>query len=411
MDYSAIENGIHTYPVSYRLVIQGRGRIFFPDYKAKAYLNPVERTLFYLFLNHPEGIASDDLVLHWKELCRIYSRESSFADSNFREDKIESLCAESKTVFYATVSRIKRKFRDVLGDQNAESDYSNNEQYHEDLKAPLMALEKHVIAVVDWICEAPEEYNAYVERYLPYHKRSGDIPRKVLYGIDPGWHDSKDDERLIRGLEAVKASEPSKYDKITLRVYISIWSAAFRVFAKIRGEGNGDRYDKQRLNDAKTMTDVELFKRYDSKGKQIEGLDLDSDEAYEVWYGGNSAYHCMDVTYARIHLAPWRKEDSEPYRFHLYFGVYGYYDDVAEIAIALHEQGITLVVDEIDSILKILRQEDMVGFRPWPDKYMGRDGVTNQMWLPYIGEVSRDVYWKILKNTTWHKQKEAWPNE
>ena len=121
LDYSAIENGIHTYPVSYRLVIQGRGRIFFPDYKAKAYLNPVERTLFYLFLNHPEGIASDDLVLHWKELCHIYSRESSFADSEFREDKIESLCAESKTVFYATVSRIKRKFCDAVGNLNAES--------------------------------------------------------------------------------------------------------------------------------------------------------------------------------------------------------------------------------------------------------------------------------------------------
>ena len=83
----------------------------------------------------------------------------------------------------------------------------------------------------------------------------------------------------------------------------------------------------------------------------------------------------------------------------------------AEIAIALHEQGITLVVDEIDSILKILRQEDMVGFRPWPDKYMDRDGVTSQMWLPHIGDVSREIYWKIIKNTTWHKQKEAWPNE
>ena len=295
--------------------------------------------------------------------------------------------------------------------QNAEIDYSNNEQYREDLKAPLMALEQHVNAVVDWICEAPEEYNAYVERYLPYHKRSGDIPRKVLYGIDPGWHDSKDDERLIRGLEAVKASEPSKYNKITLRIYISIWSAAFRVVAKIRGKGSDDRYDKQRLHDAKTMTDVELFKRYDSKGRQIEGLDLDSEDAYEVWYGGNSAYHCMDVTYARIHLAPWRKEDTEPYRFHLYFGVYGYYDDVAEIAVALHEQGITLVVDEIDSILRILRQEDVVGFRPWPDKYMDRDGVTNQMRFPHIGDVTREIYWKIIKNTTWHKQKEAWPNE
>ena len=85
------------------------------------YLNPVERTLYTLFLNHPEGITSNDLVLHWKELCRIYSKESLFADSEFREDKIESLCAESKTVFYATVSRIKRKICDAVGNLNAES--------------------------------------------------------------------------------------------------------------------------------------------------------------------------------------------------------------------------------------------------------------------------------------------------
>ena len=95
--------------------------ISFSDYRVKVYLNPVERTLYTLFLNHPEGITSDDLVLHWKELCRIYSKESLFADSEFREDKIESLCAESKTVFYATVSRIKRKFCDAVGNLNAES--------------------------------------------------------------------------------------------------------------------------------------------------------------------------------------------------------------------------------------------------------------------------------------------------
>ena len=121
LDYSTIENGIHAFPKNSRLVIEGNGRISFPDYKAKVYLNPVERTLYYLFLNHPEGIMSDDLVIHWKELCRIYSRESAFADSEFREDKIESLCSESKTVFYATVSRIKRKFREAVGNLNAES--------------------------------------------------------------------------------------------------------------------------------------------------------------------------------------------------------------------------------------------------------------------------------------------------
>ena len=101
-------------------IVCTNGHIFFQDYRANVYLNPIERTLYYLFLNHPEGIASDDLVVHWKELCRIYSRESTFADSVFREDKIESLCSESKTVFYATVSRIKRKFREAVGNLNAE---------------------------------------------------------------------------------------------------------------------------------------------------------------------------------------------------------------------------------------------------------------------------------------------------
>ena len=65
------------------------------------------------------------------------------------------------------------------------------------MKEYLLALETHVKAVVDWICEAPEEYNAYVERYLPHDKRSGDIPRKLLYSIDPEWHDGIDRKSVV----------------------------------------------------------------------------------------------------------------------------------------------------------------------------------------------------------------------
>lgn len=295
--------------------------------------------------------------------------------------------------------------------QNAESIYSNKKQYREDLKEYLLVLETHVNAVVDWICEAPEEYHAYVERYLPYDKRDGDIPRKVLYNINPGWYDDNDDKRLAKGLEEVRAELPTLYDRITLRTYISVWSAAYRVLARIRKEDNSDQYAQATLQNARTMNDTELFMRYNSKGREIEGLDLDSEEDFKKWDGENSAFHCMDVSYARIHLSPWRENESESYRFHLNFGVYGFYDEVAEIAIALHKQGITLKVDEIDSILKILRQEDMVGFRPHPDKYMNRDGVTNQVWLPHIGDVTREVYWKIIKSTKWHKQHKPWPND
>ena len=307
----------------------------------------------------------------------------------------------------------------ILGDnrsemavlQNAESIYSNEEKYREDVKEPLLALETHVKAVVDWVCEAPEEYHAYVERYLPYDKRDGDIPRKVLYSIDPEWHDGKDDERLIRGLEEVKAAAPLEFDSITLRTYITVWSAAYRILSQIRYDERDKGYERKLLHDAQTMDDIELFMEYDSKGQEIEGLNLDSQEDYEKWRKANCGFHCMDVSYARIHLSPWRENESESYRFHLNFGVYGFYDEVAEIAIALHKQGITLKVDEIDSILKILRQEDMVGFRPHPDKYMNRDGVTNQVWLPHIGDVTREVYWKIIKSTKWHKQHKPWPND
>ena len=307
----------------------------------------------------------------------------------------------------------------ILGDnrsemavlQNAESIYSNEEKYREDVKEPLLALETHVKAVVDWVCEAPEEYHAYVERYLPYDKRNGDIPRKVFYSIDPEWHDGKDDERLIRGLEEVKAAAPLEFDSITLRTYITVWSAAYRILSQIRYDERDKGYERKLLHDAQTMDDIELFMEYDSKGQEIEGLNLDSQEDYEKWRKANGGFHCMDVSYARIHLSPWRENESESYRFHLNFGVYGFYDEVAEIAIALHKQGITLKVDEIDSILKILRQEDMVGFRPHPDKYMNRDGVTNQVWLPHIGDVTREVYWKIIKSTKWHKQHKPWPND
>jgi len=295
--------------------------------------------------------------------------------------------------------------------QNAESIYSNEEKYRENVREYLLVLEAHVMAVVDWICEAPEEYNAYVERYLPYDRRDGDIPRKVLYNIDPGWHDDKDDERIIKGLEEVRAAKPTVYDKITLRTYISVWSAAYRVLARIRGEESDERYAQETLRNAKTMNDTELFMRYDSKGRNIEGLDLDSEEDFEKWDGENGAFHCRDVSYARIHLSPWKEKDEEQYRFHLHFGVFGYYKEVAEIAIALHQQGITLVVNEIDTLLKIFRQEDLVGFRSYPDKYINRDGVTNQVWLPHIGDVTKEVYWKVIKSTKWHKQHEPWPND
>ena len=87
---------------------------------ARVYLNPTERTLYRLYLAHPEGIGSDCLLSHWKELCAIYAQESSYDEPERYDDKMETLCAESKAVFYSTVSRIKRKFTEALGVRRAQ---------------------------------------------------------------------------------------------------------------------------------------------------------------------------------------------------------------------------------------------------------------------------------------------------
>ena len=98
---------------------RSRGRILLPDADMALYLNPLERTLFCLFLAHPEGIPADNLLLYWQELRTLYERESRFDDDDQRKDVLETLCAESKTEFYTTVSRIKRKFVSALGARKA----------------------------------------------------------------------------------------------------------------------------------------------------------------------------------------------------------------------------------------------------------------------------------------------------
>lgn len=100
----------------YRLVPgQHPGYFHLPDGSATVYLNPVERTLYTLFLKHPEGILANALPLYRQELRTLYSHESVYDNKRLMEDTMASLCDESHTVFYSTVSRIKKKFITALG--------------------------------------------------------------------------------------------------------------------------------------------------------------------------------------------------------------------------------------------------------------------------------------------------------
>ena len=98
---------------------QHRGSFLLPGTDACVLLNPVECTLYRLFLNHPEGIQAKSLTAHWQELCTLYAHESIFDDKCLMKSTMQSLCDNSKVVFSANVSRIKKKFIAALGTRKA----------------------------------------------------------------------------------------------------------------------------------------------------------------------------------------------------------------------------------------------------------------------------------------------------
>lgn len=97
------------------------GQFHLPADNNIVYLNPMERTLYQLFINHPEGIRADALALHWQELYRLYAHESVFDDKKLMLSTVENLCGKSKIVFYSNISRIKHKFITTIGARKAKS--------------------------------------------------------------------------------------------------------------------------------------------------------------------------------------------------------------------------------------------------------------------------------------------------
>lgn len=95
-----------------------KGEIIMPEGRIIR-LQPMECSLYRLFLAHPEGIKANEIKHHRNELFRIYKTNSRFGDKETHRKVLDSLCGESKIPFYVYVSRIKRKFEKSIGCRNS----------------------------------------------------------------------------------------------------------------------------------------------------------------------------------------------------------------------------------------------------------------------------------------------------
>lgn len=108
-----------------RMEIRGLSkRIFLTDLgDLEINLNPKERALFLLYLNHPEGITRSHLVDHKVELRSYYAMFSQQPSNDLIDEAISRLTDVTDNNMNEVMARIRTKFRQSVGEQQFE-DYS-----------------------------------------------------------------------------------------------------------------------------------------------------------------------------------------------------------------------------------------------------------------------------------------------
>lgn len=99
-----------------RIALDKNGILTLPDYgDVKIYLNPIERTLYTLFLRYDQGISPDDIWMYYDELCAIYKSQTIYDNPDQIEAAVDALCDDGRATLQTNISRIKRKLVEKVG--------------------------------------------------------------------------------------------------------------------------------------------------------------------------------------------------------------------------------------------------------------------------------------------------------
>lgn len=85
------------------------------DYGVTVKFNPMEKTLYTLFLNNVDGIHVDDFWKYYDELVEIYRKMTRFEDEDAILDAVDNVLDDSRVTLYANLSRIKKKITLAAG--------------------------------------------------------------------------------------------------------------------------------------------------------------------------------------------------------------------------------------------------------------------------------------------------------
>lgn len=353
--------------------------------------------------------------------CRRLWIELKAPQKRFRDDDADKngnywyqiFSAHYKDFHYLVLTNRHWRFIDLRSAHHVGAEREPDSVYG-NVSKPLKKIETYVTALVDQICEHPDEYNAYVEEHLPYSKRNGRIKRADLNRICPTYRTFANPEHVIEVVSGFKSLPLWSCKEMTLRTYMRFWRMAYEAY-RVKDEITPTpkySFDKQ--------SDEEVFRNHSSKGRETEGLNLDSEQDFLKWDKENTHYHNMDVIYARVHLVPrkkgegWDDEDLPVPDGHWYldlsFCVYGFSNDVVNMLETFWRAGVGVVCDETSRLLKMAKESDYVSISPIPNKYCCDDEVGNEMSLPYqCDTISAQQVADVIAATKWEKQQKVKP--
>ena len=102
-----------------RLLVKGLSkRLFLTDLgNLEINLNPSERALYLLFLNHPEGIRLPEIIDYRNELVEIYAMTTNLSDQVDIINRIDRLTDVSENNLNEVLSRIRGKLKSAVGSE------------------------------------------------------------------------------------------------------------------------------------------------------------------------------------------------------------------------------------------------------------------------------------------------------
>lgn len=107
-----------------RLVIVDKKRIFLPDFgNIEIKLRPLEKTLYFFYLNHPEGVGLSFLRGKREEMYKIYEEIISFGDLFEMRKRIDDMANITSNSAAEKISKIKAAFVKAIGDELAKNYY------------------------------------------------------------------------------------------------------------------------------------------------------------------------------------------------------------------------------------------------------------------------------------------------